>query len=185
MRRREFITILGGAAVAWSLAARAQQSTIPVVGFLGGESPDLFADRFRAFRQGLKETGYVEGQNLVIEYRWAEGHNDRLSAHATDLVRCQVAVIVASGTPSALAAMEATAAISIVFFVAGDPVELGLVDFSASVVVRSDRQRQGGAQRTASSLGVHLFGRDPCVRPLPANRAIAVRVSRRARSSSG
>ena len=82
MRRREFIALLGGATVAWPLAARAQQPTLPVVGFLGGESPDLFADLLRAFRQGLKETGYVEGQNLVIGYRWAEGHNDRLSAFA-------------------------------------------------------------------------------------------------------
>jgi putative tryptophan/tyrosine transport system substrate-binding protein len=127
MRRREFITILGGAAVAWSLAARAEQSTIPVIGFIGGESPDLYADLLRALRQGLKETGYVEGQNLAIEYCWAEGHNDRLSAFATDLVRRQVAVIVAAGTPATLAAKAATTTIPIVFFVAGGPVELGLV----------------------------------------------------------
>ena len=128
MQRREFITLVcGGATVAWPLAARAQQRTLPVVGFLGGDSPDLYADLLRAFRQGLKETGYVEGQNLVIEYLWAEGHNDRLSAFATDLVRRQVAVIVTTTTPSVLAAKEATAAIPIVLFVAGDPVELGLV----------------------------------------------------------
>jgi putative ABC transport system substrate-binding protein len=127
MRRREFITLLGGAAATWSLAAHAQQPTLPVVGFLDGDSPDSYVDPLRAFRQGLKETGYVEGQNLAIEYRWAEGHNDRLSAFATDLVRRQVAVIVAGGTPSVLAAKEATTAIPIVFFVAGDPVELGLV----------------------------------------------------------
>ena len=128
MRRREFITLLGGTAATWSLAARAQQPAPPVVGFFGGDLPSLItAELVRAFRQGLKETGFVEGQNLVVEYRWTEGHNDRLSAFASDLVRRQVAVIVAITTPSALAAKEATATIPIVFFVAGDPVELGLV----------------------------------------------------------
>ena len=127
MRRRDFIVLISGVATFRPLAARAQQPTLPVVGFLGGDSPDLSADLFRAFRQGLKETGYVEGQNLVIEYRWTEGHNDRLSAFATDLVRRQVAVIVTITTPSVLAAKEATATIPIVFFVGGDPVELGLV----------------------------------------------------------
>ena len=127
MRRREFIALLGSATVAWPLAARAQQPTLPVVGFFGGDSADLTADLLRAFRQGLKETGYVEGQNLVIEYHWTEGHNDRLSAFATDLVRRKVSVIVAITTPSVLAAKEATATIPIVFFVGGDPVELGLV----------------------------------------------------------
>ena len=126
MRRREFIAVFGGATVAWPLAARAQRPIVPVVGFLGAESADSNADLLGAFRQGLKETGYVESQNLAIEYRWTEGHNDRLSEFATDLVRRQVAVIVAITTPSVLAAKEATATIPIVFFVAGDPVELGL-----------------------------------------------------------
>jgi ABC-type uncharacterized transport system substrate-binding protein len=126
MRRRDFLTLIGGAAAVCPLAARAQQA-VPVVGVLSAEWPNLFSDRLRAFHDGLRETGYVEGRNLAIEYRWAEGRNDRLPALATELVRRQVTVLVATSTPAVLAARIATTTIPIVFFVAADPVQLGLV----------------------------------------------------------
>src|SRR5947209_15943470 len=125
--RRDFITLLGGAAGAWPLAAGAQQAAVPVVGVLSAEWPNLFSDRLRAFHDGLRETGYVEGRNLAIEYRWAEGQNDRLPALAAELVRRQVTVIVSTSTPAVLAARTATTTIPIVFFIAVDPVQLGLV----------------------------------------------------------
>ena len=127
MRRREFITLLGGMGAVWPLAARAQQATMPVVGFLGSDSPKIYADRLRAFRRGLKDAGYVETENVVIEYRWANGDNNQLAALDAELVGLRVNVLVSGTTPAALAAKAATTSIPIVFIIAGDPVALGLV----------------------------------------------------------
>jgi putative tryptophan/tyrosine transport system substrate-binding protein len=144
LKRRELIALLGGAAAAWPLVLRAQPA-IPVIGFLGTETPDLFASRLRAFHQGLNEIGFAEGRNVRIEYRWAEGRNDRLPALATDLVRHQVWVIAAGGTSAALAAQAASRVIPTVFAVAIDPVAIGLV---ASIA------RPGHNATGASALGL-------------------------------
>ena len=147
VKRREIITLLGGATVGWPLAARAQQPTIPVIGFLGSESPNLWASRLSAFRQGLGEVGFIEGRNVAIEYRWAEGQYDRLPALVSELVHRQVTLIATGTVPAVRAAKAATATIPIVFVTAGDPVTLGFV---------ASLSRPGGNLTGVTYLGVEV-----------------------------
>src|SRR5262249_49004752 len=126
MRRRELVLGFGGGGVGWGLAARAQQPGKPIIGFLDPRSPDALEDRLRAFRQGLRQTGFAEGENVDVEYRWAHGQDDKLPVLASDLVTRQVRVIVADALNSALAAKAATATIPIVFMIGDDPVQFGL-----------------------------------------------------------
>src|SRR5215831_2151301 len=177
MERREFITLLGGTAAAWPMAARAQQP-MAVVGFLSAASADLFASRVRAFQRGLQELGYVEGHNIAVEYRWADGQLDRLPALADDLVRQQVAVIVVDGVSSIRAAQAATITIPIVFSSGVDPVEAGLV---------AKLNRPGGNLTGVSNLNAELGPKrlELVHELLPGARRIAVLLNPNNRQAKG
>src|SRR5262249_10813026 len=148
LNRREFVTLLGGAAAAWPLAARAQQAVVPVIGYLGAQSPAAFASRVTAFRQGLGGTGYVEGRKFAVEFRRAEGQDELVPGLAAELVARRVAVIVApGGAPAAIAAKSVTTTIPIVFEMGADPIAMGLV---------TSLNRPGGNLTGVSSLNVEV-----------------------------